>query len=279
MWAYLKELPPILSFSLILIAVTGIVIIAIRGKLIAKWGKNVIGIGGSPDDKSAGASSTGTGSSTTIPTDTSISSLPPPSSPPGTVFVERKRSCSDCLEIVLNKKDKFDFNKKLSEDKVLTYRMNYTEEKLLELENDFLEQFEKRIDQFSDDENPGKEIESKMFYGLFKEALYKVKKEIRRSYKENGFCALGDMDFITFISDKTKVLISILIRNLRNIYPNKGTLVHIDSIVTDIESKQDSMHEYLKDAYTFAKQVTEDNEKEVAEMKKEFKEWTKNFIE
>lgn len=282
MWSYLEKLPPTLSFALLLIliivAVVAIVIIAIKGKLIAKWGKNAIGIGGSSDNKNRGSfAGTGDGTSTNISSDTTTEVRPP--APPGTVFVEKKRSCTDCLEIVLSKRDKFDFNKKLREDKILTYRMNYTEEKLLEFENNFLEQFEGRIDEFSDSGHPNKEIESKMFYGLFKEALYKVKKEIRRSYKENGFNELGDIDFLNFVRDKTKVLISILVRNLRNIYPTHSTLIHIDSIVEDIESRYDSMHEYIKDIFTYAKQVIAENEKETEEMKKEFKNWIKKFIE
>lgn len=281
MWAYLAKLPPILSFSLMLIvivlAIIAIVIISLKGKLIAKWGKNAIGIGGSPDNKETGSSSTGTGSPTI--TNPSADVATSPASSQGTVFIEKKRSCQDCIEIVMSKRDKFDFNKKIREDKILTYRMNYTEEKLLELENDFLERFEKRIDQFSNSGHSDKEIESKMFYGLFKEALYKVKREIRRSYKENGFCGIGEVDFINFIKDKTRVLISILIRNLRNIYPTQGTLIDIDSIVADIESKYDTIHEYIKDIFTYAKQVIEENEKEMEEMKKEFKEWTKKFIE
>jgi NTP pyrophosphatase (non-canonical NTP hydrolase) len=283
MWAYLKDLPPVLSFSLILVGVIAVVIISMKGKLIAKWGKNAIGIGTSDDNKDNTKSYKGTGNgktagstSTSIPIDTTIGSLPPP---PGTVFVEKKRSCADCIEIILNKKDKYDFNKQIREDKILNYRMNYTEEKLIEIEKDLLDLFEKRIEKFSSTEYPNKIIEDKMFYGLLKEALYEVKKEIRKSYKEDLFCELSDVDFITFIKDKTKVIETILLRHLRNVYPSNGTLVHIDTIISDIENNNDNLHDYIKDIFTYAKQATADNEKEMQQMKKDFKEWTKRFIE
>lgn len=265
MWEYLSKLHPLLPYSLIILAIIAIVIISLKGKLMIKWGKNVIGIGNPSDPSDKAPTSTGSGTPT-IPT------------PQGTVYLEKKRSCSDCLRIIESEKDKYNFNKKMREDKILNYRMNYTEEKLLEFENDVTSAFEKRLDKSPGEKESYLEIESKMFYGLFKDVLYKVKKEIRRSCKENGFCELSDLEFSNFINDKSKIVMSILIRELKNIYPAYGTLVPIEFIVEDIESKFESIHEYIEDIFVYAKQVIEENEKDMKEMEDKYREWASSFV-
>ena len=257
MWDYLSKLHPLLPYSLIILIIIAIVIIALKGRLILKWGKNTIGIG---SDTEKPTSSTGE----IKPINTTIS--------------EKKRSCSDCLHIVTSEYDKYKFNKLSIDDKILNYRMNYTEEKLTELEDDITKLFEIRLDNNPDEKESYLEIESKLFYGLFKEALNGVKKEIRRSCKENGFCKLPDIEFANFVTDKSKLVISILIRELRNIYPSYGTLVSVDCIIQDIESLKDKIREYLKDIFVYAKQVILDNAKEVKELEEKYQKWEKDFI-
>jgi hypothetical protein len=265
MWEYLIKIHPLLPYSLILGVIIAIVIISLKGKLMIKWGKNAIGIGNASDSADKTPVTT-TGSSS------------PPLPLQGVAYFEKKRSCSDCLSIIENEKDKYNFNKKMREDKILNYRMNYTEEKLLEFENDVTSAFEKRLDKSPGERESYLEIESKMFYGLFKDVLSKVKKEIRRSCKENGFCELSDLEFSNFINDKSKIVMSILIRELKNIYPAYGTIVPIEFIVEDIESKFESIHDYIKDIFVYAKQVIEENEKDMKEMEDRYREWASNFV-
>lgn len=268
MWDYLSKLHPLLPYSLIILAMIAIVIIALKGKLMIKWGKNAIGIGNAGDSEGKKPSSTGTG------TGTSITPVPP-----GTVYLEKKRSCSDCLHIITSEYEKYNFNKKIRADKVLTYRMNYTEEKLLEIENEIIALFDKRIDRRSNQKEKGLAVESKMFYGLLREVLYKVKKEIRRSCKENGFCELSELEFTNFINDKVKIIMSIITRELKKIYPAYDTIIPIDTIISDIESVYEDIHEYIKDIFVYAKQVIEENEKEAEEMRERFRKWLDCFID
>lgn len=262
MWEYLSKLHPLLPYSLIILAMIAIAIIALKGRLMIKWGKNAVGIGGSPDSEEK---------KPTIPT----TIIPPP---PGTVYFEKKRSCSDCLRIINNESEKYNYYKKIRADKILTYRMNYTEEKLMELENDITELFEKRIDSYRNDKSSNLIIELKMFYGLLKDVLYEVKKEIRRSCKENGYCELSGLEFSNYVNDKAKVVQSILIKELRNIYPSYGTIVSIDNIISDIESKSREIHDYVEEIFEYAKQIIEDNEKEEKEMDEKYQQWASNFV-
>lgn len=240
-----------------------------------KWGKNVIGIGDSsePGDSKEPHRET----QNNIPHDTATAVIIP--SPPGTVFLEKKRTCVDCSHIMINEYERYEINKQARADKVLTYRMNYTEEKLMEIETDLIGKIEKRLEEYSKANiNFNPEIESALFYGLLKDSLYFVKKEIRRSFKENGFCELSEYDFTSFIRDKYRLVVSVLIRQIKNLYPSHGTVISIESIITDIESMSNDIQIHIKNIFTYAKQVIAENEEEMKRTGLKFKEWVDNFV-
>jgi hypothetical protein len=201
MWQYLSGVHPLLPYSLTLIAVIAVVIIALKGKLLIKIGKNTIGIGSTNEPLCENSNSQ--------------------SSP-----LLKKRTCADCAQIMINEYENNSFSRKEREDKILTYRMNYSEEKLIEFESDILNIFEGHLEEAKNDFKVETiEVDSKLFYGLFKDAMSQMKKEIRRSFKENGFCELSDLDFNNYVKDKSKVLLSVLLRHLNNIYPTCVTIV------------------------------------------------------
>ena len=261
MWEYLSKLHPLLPYSLIIIAMIATVIISLKGKLMVKWGKNVIGLGSSAYSEKINKNSK-------KKSDSSLISCR-----------DKKRSCIDCLKIIDNEREKCCINKKTSSDKILTYLMNYTEEKLLELEISISSMFESMIAKIPEDKEHSIEIESKMFYGLLKEAIYqKVKTEIRRSCKENGFCELSETEFSIFVNDKSKIDLAILTRYLRSIYPLYGTLVPIDDVIQGIESKYEDFKVDIREIYTYAKQVIADSNKELKRIEDSYQEWASNFV-
>jgi len=281
MWIYLSSLHPLLPYSLVILTIIAIVIISIKGKFMVRWGKTAIGIGGSPVATPPVVQSTIVGpppptgnffvpqtGSFSVPQTGSFSIVP---------YVEKRRSCEDCLSIIANEYEKFILEKILKTDRILNYQMNFTEEKLIELESDIIELFEKRIDTHTSESASHLVIESKMFYGVLREALYIVKKEIRKSCKENGFCELSDLLFSYYINDKTKVLQTILIRELKKGYP-ANTLVPIDLIITDVESNYGVFHEYVSSIFTYAKQNIVEEEKEREERELKYRAWVSSFV-
>lgn len=275
MWVYLSNLHPLLPYSVVVMVIIATVIISLRGKLMIKWGKNAIGIGdqSNPSDKP----SPPVDPRNAIPHDTTTAVIIP--GPPGTVFLEKKRTCADCSHIMINEYEKYEINKQARADKILTYRMNYSEEKLMEIETDLTDKFEKRLEEYGKIHTGfSPEIESMLYYGLLKDSLYHVKKEIRRAFKENGFCELSDYDFANFIKDKSRVVISVLIRQMRNLYPGHGTAVSVETIIMDIESMSNSINEHVKNIFTYAKQVIAENEEEMKRMNLKFKDWVDNFV-
>lgn len=255
MWEYLSKLHPLLPYSLVVLAIIAVVIIAIKGRLIFKWGKNTLGIGDTTEKPTPGT--------VNIPSNSTCA---------------KKRSCSDCYHIITNEYEKYLYIKDLRTDKLLNYRMNYTEEKLIELEDDITKLFEDRMLVHKNEKKSNINIESRMFFGLLKEALSVVKREIRRSLKENGFCELSDLEFSNYVTDKSKIVLSTLIKELRIIYPAYDTLVSIDTIIIDIESKVSTIREYLNEIFVYSKQVIEDSEIEIKKSEEKFQLWAKDFI-
>lgn len=260
MWVYLSSLHPMLPYTLSILILIAIVIISLKGKLMIKWGKTVIGIGRSeaPVPREPG---------------TTDSPIPIPF-----ISNKKKRSCKDCMLILTNEYDKHNLTKKVQEDKVLTKRMNYTEEKLTVLESDITALYEKRLSSLASEKNRNTRIESKMFFGVLREVISNVKKEIRRSCKEDDFYELPETEFAKYVTDKAKLTISIMIRELKLQYPSYDALVPIDTVIMDIESMTDIIHGYIKDIYEYANVVVKDNEKEVKEMEKKYQRWASNFL-
>jgi hypothetical protein len=180
--------------------------------------------------------------------------------------------------ILTNEYDKHNLTKKTREDKVLTNRMNYTEEKLTVLESDITALYEKRLSSLSAEKNRNTRIESKMFFGVLREVISNVKKEIRRSCKEDEFYDLPETEFDKYVADKAKLIVSIMIRELKLQYPSYDALVPIDTVIMDIESITTTINVYIKDIYEYANLVVKESEKEVKEMEKKYQRWASNFL-
>lgn len=267
MWEYLYKVHNLLPLFLVAGIVIALMVIALKGKIVFRWGRNAIGIGknvnlfrnpsGNPNPEGG----SGAGERKVTP---------------------KKRSCSDCLLLAKNEYDKFKTEKQIRENKLLTNRMNYTEEKLIEIQHDLIEIFDDRMNVFEKEGHKEDEnriiIETKMFFGLLKEALSQAKKEVRRACKEDNFCNLSNSEYIDYVENKAKVIVSIVVSYLREVYPNYGTLVPIDTIVEDIEGYVKKIQEYAEDIFDYAKRLMKDHEEEMSLLEDKFKTWSDNFI-
>lgn len=267
MWEYLYKVHHLLPLFLVTGIVIAIMVIALKGKIVFRWGRNAIGIGknvnlfrntsGNPGSEGEG----GAGERKATP---------------------KRRSCSDCLLLVKNEYDRYKTEKQIRENKLLTNRMNYTEEKLMEIQHDLIEIFDDRMNVFEEEEHKEDEnkiiIETKMFFGLLKEALSQAKREIRRACKEDNFCNLSSSEYIDYIENKANVIVSIVVTYLREVYPSYGTLVPIDTIVEDIEGFVKKIREYAEDIFDYAKRLMKDHEEEMSLLDEKFKTWTDNFM-
>lgn len=266
MWEYLAGLPSGMSYSIIVVGIIAIVIISLRGKLLAKWGENAIGMG-------------------------KDSSLPkeekdtPPSNPPteslsSIIRVTEKRRCGDCILVIMAQKEKYEFSINMTENKKLKQCMIYAEQKLSDMidlmSNIFISALESsRANKINDSSS---DIQYKMFYGLMRDSVMQVKNEIRRAFKENGFFELDDNDFSSYVKDKNRKIISMLVNYFRTVYPLTGVVVDNSNLVADIEFNAHKFQEIMFDTFGNAKKVILEIDSEVDELKKSFSTWVDEFI-
>ena len=255
MWKFLSGLPAELSFTVIILGIIAIVIISLRGHLKAMFGKKTIELG--PDEKSDKNGGI-TGRETAI---------------------ILKRSCGDCILLLMGEREKYEFQIEHVSNKVLKTQMNFVEQKLTEIQTTFMQRI---IDAIHDHviKNPdavNESVQYKLVYGLLKDIMISIKDENRRSLKENGFYYLDNTDFMNFISDKTTSINSILVQFIRNIFPDRSGIINPDKIIEAIGKESEYFSKAVRDIYIFAQSTRRESDEEIIKIKNEFRKWVDDF--
>lgn len=233
------------------IIVIAIIIIAIKGRFIAKIGTKIFKIGKFSEPKN-----------------TTCSPTPPP-----TVTV-MKRSCGDCVLLLMAEREKKEILMRRESEKVLKTQMTFVEQKLIEIQTKMCEKFNNLIDQSS---SIDKSVQYKLFYGLFKDALIHIKDEIRRSFKDNGFYEMSGSDFSWYIKDRIQVLTSMLTQYMRNFYPNSNEITELNKIINLIKENT-FLSDIINNFYCYAQEVKTESDKKIEVIKQSFSEWVNDFI-
>lgn len=257
MWKYLSGLPAELSAVILILGIVAIVIIALRGRLKANLSKKSLELG---EDL--------TKSPPTISSDTtSIVSIP-------------KRSCGDCILLILAEREKFEIQIKQENNRILKTQMNFTEQKLLEIQNAVMRVVIETIHRYSqrNANSVDETIQYKLVYGLFRDVLLGVKDEMRRSFKDNGFYELNNSDFLSFIKDRTAIIQSMFDQYIRNIFPDNASIIKPQDLIDIFEKEKDFLSIIFNDIYSYARNVKLEAENRIEEMKNSFKKWIDEFI-
>lgn len=123
-------------------------------------------------------------------------------------------------------------------------------------------------------------LQYRMFWGLTNDAInIRMKDEIRRSFKENGFHELGGNQFSQYVKNQSKNLIGILKNHIINLYPpnTKKIIVSMDEILEYIDIKESSFEDFFFEIYTEAKKCKRQDEEAIQEIDKKFEEEINNF--
>jgi hypothetical protein len=256
MWKFLASLPVPVSVGLIGLGILAIIVIALRGKIKAKFGNKEIDIG-KEDFKE------------------SIPSAPPVSG----VLSVRKYSCGDCVLMLMSKRENYEMQVRKEEDHVLKNQMTYTEQKISDLQMSYMEMISKAIhDSVKNNTSTVEEsVQYKLVDSLLKDAMVNVKNEIRRSFKDNGFYDMDNSDFYSYVKDRTKTVGGMIHQYFRSIYPDRGGVITIYEILFLFEEKQLFLSSLISDVYNNAQEVKRVSEKKIFEIKEEFKAWLNEF--
>ena len=120
----------------------------------------------------------------------------------------------------------------------------------------------------------------RMFWGLSNDAInIKMKDEIRRSFKENGFDELNEKDFAQYVKNQSTNLIDALKNHIINLYPpdNHGMLVTMEEILDYIDKYEAKYETFFWEIYMEAKKFTKQDKKSMEEIDRKFEQEITDF--
>lgn len=181
-----------------------------------------------------------------------------------------KRSCGDCVLILFAIREKYESDIYNVEKHILKSQMVYFEQKEIEIVQKFTESFRNDIELKSDDHTVALKIaQINNYQEAMKNSLSYVKDELRRSFKENGFCDFSDSDYSTYVKSKTKTFISIVQSYLSTYYTNTESLVNMKHRFNKLNTNE--IESIAFDVYNNARAVYKDSKDKIAKLKEEFK--------
>jgi len=258
MWEFLKSLPVGWSITIFILGILAIVIVSLWGQLKAKFGKEEISLGGDKD---------------------SISDRQKKSDDSSRGFPRPKRSCGDCVIILMGEREKYELQIRKGQDRILKTQMVFAEQKLIELQTLLITCWNETIHAsmkngvMAVDES----VQYKLLYGLLKDALIEVKNEIRRSLKDNGFYEINSSEFSDYVKERIKVIISMLIVHIQNIYPDRKGILEVDDIISGIQKQNLNISNIINEIYYYTKDVKSDADQKIETLTKNFGLWVDKF--
>lgn len=123
-------------------------------------------------------------------------------------------------------------------------------------------------------------IQYRMFWGLSNDALnIKLKDEIRRSFKENGFDGLSGNEFAQYVKNQHKILVTILKNHIINLYPtNRRVIVSMDEVLEYIDSINSKLEDVFFELYIESKRIKKQDEQILKEIDEKFETEIETFI-
>jgi len=121
----------------------------------------------------------------------------------------------------------------------------------------------------------------RMFWGISNDAInIKMKDEIRRSFKENGFDKMSEKDFLQYVKNQSKNLVSSLRNHIINLYPpdNRGMLVSMEEILQQIDQDESKYESFFLEIYMEAKKFKKQDEDGIEDIDKKFEKEINEFI-
>jgi hypothetical protein len=183
-----------------------------------------------------------------------------------------KRSCRDCILIVLSKGEQYNQNRNIIRDSILDNQMTFASHKIDSLFLGLVLSYSQDIIKArKDKDNPDYLLENKeylMYQEMLGNALALCKKEIRRSFKENGFHEKEGKEFNDYVKKQAETLISIGRTYIKEKYPSHGMMVQIEDRFGRMDVRE--IESYVMDVYMNAKDIMIRADNDIKKLKDNF---------
>jgi len=193
---------------------------------------------------------------------------------------KKGRRCGDCILIIFGISEKYKLNIDTLRRKILENQMTYVEQKIEMLILELLRTYQED-QQIIAKEKAGYPSEEMLErdYINYKEsignAIELAKKEIRRSFKENGFDGISGKEFATYVKEKAVDLLAIARRYMMNTY-YKNAFVSLEYRFKTFDERQ--FEDIVFEVYIKAKEIRLNTEAKIKELEEKFKEEIDNLI-
>jgi hypothetical protein len=189
-----------------------------------------------------------------------------------------KRSCGDCILYISGMKTKCLLKMEAIDKNVLKAQMNYVEIQLHDAVFYLTGTFKKDIDRLGVNISGGEKARE---IGYYHEALLNafeaVKDEFRRSFKENGFHEMSEIEFSTYVRMKYANLLTIAREYLSHRYiETSETIVKLSDRFAEFDEQRFEESTFL--CYRNAKQVVVDAKRKKELLEEKFNEEIDSFL-
>jgi len=191
-----------------------------------------------------------------------------------------KRSCGDCILLMLSKRERHDAQREFITNRVLKDQMNFAEQKILQVQGIFLGDYIDLIYRNrSSDSRPTEENKQyRLYQGILGNALVSVKDELRRSFKENGFDNLSGVEFTAYVKNKIVSLMVLGKDHVTNMYPYEGMIVSNTDRLEMLKLRAGILEDICFELFVKAKEIKKDAHDKVVALDKEFAEEMNEFL-
>jgi len=179
----------------------------------------------------------------------------------------RKRSCGDCVILIMDKRETFELEKTKLTNNVLRDQMNFFEQKQIELQTLLLKEFSDKLKDYDVE----KVKDYRLFQGLILDVFRIIKDEVRRSFKENGFVTFTDVEFEQYLNIKIQTVISTLEQHFLNLYPNSDVLIQLNDVMNIINKNYRVISESTISVFKLAKEIQKEFKENIQTAKNKFK--------
>ncbi len=186
-------------------------------------------------------------------------------------------SCGNCILILMGKREQLEEKKAalareaqektVKVNSILKKQMNFTEQKLVEIQSHYLSNYSKTLSEKNADNTDENIKQYRLFYGLLRDGLVLVKDELRRSFKENGFYEIGGNEFANNIKDRALLLTSIYKQHIINLYPSSNMEITLQDVQNETDDYYDKFENIVFEIYVNAKEVFVDSEEKNTKIK------------
>lgn len=186
----------------------------------------------------------------------------------------------DCLLVILGIGEQYQEDRKDIKYHVLDHQMSYAGHKVDALYLDLIRSYNTDLMTNRKNSNQIDVVNEQKDYTLYKEMLLNAldlcKKEIRRSFRENGFENYTDLEFKEYMNKQIEALISIPQAYMLERYPN--------SMIVSLESRFQKLNRLkiandITDIYMFARQVCIVSNLNLINLKQKYKKEINDFVQ